>query len=482
MKTILIHLAFLLFCIESWSEALINHHLEASSNYIKSRDIITPKFGDSIPDKGESRVDPITGAKITRLTNVNELKGTNDALIVYSRYSPENTSGEYFLVFGGISVTSWVIDRQSGKVINKLHGLHSKTVGEYHEVRWDLSGKFPNRIYYRHGMKFYKIDDVTDPNSLAKLIKDFSSEIPSATALYNDVEGDSSNDSDHWAFMAAHYDSDTKKTYVHAIIHYQVSTDTTHILRPSDLAGTNLDLEKENQYFTQRPNMVEVSPLGSGIVIHSGRKWDDSSYGLKGKEFIGTWFDGPHLWPLDFNTKKQAPVKISIDETHSGWAFDLQGREMFISQNNRTDDLDAIYIKGKNAGYNNRVKVAKHKDFGWVGFHYGKMPASKKGWIFINTYSNISYKDHDSKWGVNQLVMMELTPIEEKPIVWRISPNYNFYDGNYRDEAPAAINYIGNRIYITTNWGKSSHSREVYTIELPSNWNDLSNFTNSVKK
>lgn len=476
MKNIFLYLAILSSCTESWSKEIINSHAGASSNYIKSRNIITPEFGDKVPNKGESRVDPITGAKITRLTNVKELEGTNDALIVYSRYSPENTSGKYFLAFGGNSVTSWVIDRKSGKIINKLHGLHSKTIGEHHEVRWDLSGEFPNRIYYRHGMKFYKIDDVTNTNSPAKLIKDFSSEIPGATTLYNDVEGDSSNDSDHWAFMAAHYDKDLKKTLVHAIIHYQISKDIIHILRPSDLAGTNLNIEKENKYFTQRPNMVEISPLGSGIVIHTGRKWDDSSYGLKGKKFIGTWFDGPHLWPLDFNTEKQKPVKISIDETHSGWAFDEQGREMFISQNNRTDDLDAIYIKGENAGYQNRIKVAKHKDFGWVGFHYGKMPTSKKGWAFINTYSNASNGLKGSDWGVDQLIMMQVKPMEENPIVWRIAPNYNLYDGNYRDEAPAAINYLGNRIYLTTNWGSKENSREVYSIDLPNNWNSLSNY------
>ncbi len=71
-----------------------------ASNYIISRDIITPSLGTSVPEKGEARIDPVTGVRITRLTDASELSGTQDALIVYSRYSPENSTGNLFLAFG----------------------------------------------------------------------------------------------------------------------------------------------------------------------------------------------------------------------------------------------------------------------------------------------------------------------------------------------------------------------------------------------
>ena len=457
------------------AQLTINVTVESQSNYVTGRDIILPNFGSTPPAKGESRVDPTTGAKITRLTDVSELDGTDDALIVYSRYTPENTSGEYFLVFGGNSATSWVVERKTGKVINKLKGYNSYTIGENSEVRWDLSGNHPNRIYYRDGMGFYQIDDVTAENPQSTLLKDFSADVPNATKLYNDVEGDSSNDSDHWAFMAAHYNGVTY--VVDAFIHYQVSTNTTHILTPSDLAGTNLDLEKNKEHFTFRPNMVEISPLGTGIVIHSGRKWDDSSYGGQGKDYIGTWIDGPHLWPLDFDTSKQAPIKISVGATHSGWTFSEDGRELFLSQNNRSDQFDATFIAGENSGFSSRVKFARHKDFGWSSnFHFGKMPASKPAWGFISTYTNSKKSKYKRKWGSDQLIMMQITSIYQQPIVWRINPTYNLYTGEYRDEAPAAINHLGNRIYLTSNWGNHKNGREVYSIELPENWNNAENF------
>lgn len=450
------------------AELTIRVSTSSPSNYVTNRNIIQPSFGVSAPIKGESRIDPTTGAKITRLTDASEMSGTDDALIVYSRYTPESSSGQYVLSFGTNSTSAWVIDRNTTSVVRKLLHTGNKEIGEVHEIRWDTSGAHPNRIYYRYDLALYMIDDVSAQNLESTLVKDFSGLVPAAsTKLYNDVEGDSSNDSDHWAFMAAHYNGVTY--VVDAFVHYQISTDTTHILTPSDLAGTALNHYASETSFP-RPNMVEISPLGTGIILHYGRSWGDSNYGVRSED-IGTWFDGAHIWPLDFDHTQQQPVKISIGETHSGWAFDENGKELFISQNNRTDQLDAIYVTGNNAGYDNRIEVATHSDFGWSnGFHYGKMPTSKQGWIFINTYSNVANQYHGTDWGADQLIMMELKPKSENPTVWRISPNYNEYSGNYRDEAPAAINLTGNRIYVSTNWGGELANREVFVFELPNTW------------
>lgn len=435
-----------------------------SSNYVTSRSVINPYLGATVPAKGMSRKDPVTGVKITRLTDASELDETSDALIVYSRYSPENSSGDYFLVFGSNSTSSWVIERATGKVLHKLQHAANKGIGEYHEVRWDLTGNHPHRVYYRYDAALYMIDDVTAQTLQTSLVKDFSGVIPAdSTLVYNDVEGDSSNDSDHWAFMAAHYNG--KTNVVDAFVHYQISTDSTHLLTPADLAATNLAHYADASAFP-RPNMVEISPLGTGIVLHYGRAWGDNSYGERPAD-IGSWFDGPHLWPLDFNVADKTPVKISVGETHSGWAFAADGRELFISQNNRTDYLDAVYVSGENAGYDNRIAFGSHKDFGWSnGFHFGKMPPAKSGWAFVNTYANTASKD----WGDNQLVLMQIKPEAQKPVIWRVGPNYNKYAGDYRDEAPAAMNMLGNRIYVSNNWGGKLDHREVFLFELPDDW------------
>ena len=448
------------------------------SNYVTSRDIITPDYGSEPPAKGESRIDPTTGTRITRLTDASELPGTDDALIVYSRYTPENTSGKYFLSFGSESNQSWIIERSTANIIIQLTDTQSKTIGEFHEVRWDTSGNHPNRLYYRDELTFNQIDITFDEGNATlehQLLKDFTAQLPNSSMIYNDVEGDSSNDSDHWAFMAIHYGLHDKENdeqfLVDAFVHYQISTDTTHIMLPADLAGSELDIEKDRSYFSFRPNMVEVSPLGTGLVIHMGRKWDNNG---SLTPYVDTWFDGPHLWPLDFNYAEKAPVKISVGETHSGWSIAEDGREMFISQNNRTDQLDAVYVSGVDAGYADRIEIGEHADFGWSnGFHYGKMPVNKPGWTFVNTYSEVVSPSHSSAWAANQLFMMQVKHKSESPTIWRISPNYNAFSGSYRDEAPAAINTFGNRVYVSNNWGGQLSNREVFVFELPSNWDSV---------
>lgn len=436
----------------------------SGATYVTHKNPILPTLGSAPPAKGESRVDPVTGIRITRLTSATELAGTPDAFIVYSRFSPESSDGKFVLVHGANSTSSWVVDRTTGNVVAALasddSGRSDRTIGENHEVRWDASGAHPNRVYFRNGMQLWMIDDVTRPSATRSLLRDFAAEVPGATMIYNDVEGDSSLDGDHWAFMAVHYNGSTY--VVDAFLHYRISTNTLHKLVPADLAGSPLAGALAGRTtFLARPNMVEMAPDGSGVVIHYGRAyagWNDAH--------IGTWFDGPHLWPVDFRWATSTPVKIAVDETHSGWAHGLDGRPLFISQNNRTDKLDAVFTAGTGAGYDARVAVAGHGDFGWNnGFHYGKVPVTRKGWAFLSTYDT-----SNSAWGSNQLLFIQIKPESASPKVWRIGSNYNRYAGDYRDEAPAALNLAGNRIYVSTNWGGMLDHREVFVFHLPDDW------------
>ena len=362
------------------------------------------------------------------------------------------------------------IEPTSGTIVTELKYASNRGIGENHEVRWDTSGKNPNRIFFRNEMKFYAIDDVTRNGYEVRLIKDFTKVSPKSDIIYNDVEGDSSNDSDHWAWMAAHYNGSIYE--IDAFIHYQISTDTTHTLKPEDLKGTSLNHYSKNNHFS-KPNMVEISPLGTGIVLHYGRVWGDEKYGNR-PEDLNTWFDGAHLWPLNFDFKKSVPIKISIGQTHSGWAFDKNRNEYFISQNNRTDKIDAVNINEKKSAYDKRMTLASHKDMGWSnGFHFGKMPTSKPGWAFVSTYSSSNDKTHSTDWGADQFIMFEMTDNSWFQKVFRVSPNYNKFDGKYRDEAAAAINLFGNRIYSTSNWGGMLDHREVFIFELDDNWPSL---------
>ncbi len=431
-----------------------------------SREIILP-LETAIPDKNGFIIDPTTGIKLTRLTDASELKGSEDALVSYSRYTPENSSGELFLAFGSNSTSSWVIERKTGKIIAELTSKNGNGIGEYHEVRWDTSGDWPNRLYYRDGMSLFQINDVYKPIKSTVIIKNFSKQFPNSTLIYNDVEGDSSNNSDHWAFMAAHYDGTTN--VVDAFVHYQISTDTTHALTTDMLNGTPLSHYASSKTFP-RPNMVEVSPNGEGIVLHYARAWGDKNEGNRPKD-INTWFDGPHLWPVDFNIKETKPRKISIDSTHSGWAFDTEGNTFFISQNNRNDYIEAIPTNSQKKN----LRIGSHGDMGWSnGFHFGKMPINTPSWTMVSTYStNQNNSSEKMEWAANQIFLLELKRHSYNSRVFRIGSTYNRYTGDYRDEAIAAINLLGNRIYFASNWAGQIKHREIFVYELPNNWPSL---------
>lgn len=468
--------------------------------------VIEPDYTPSILAKGASKVDPVTGVTLVRVSDAStDLQQASQAVNGYSRYSQENSNQTLIIVQGTNSTSSTIIEKATGNVVAYLAyddtGQGTRTLGMAHEMRWDKTGAHPNRIYYRNGTGLYQIDDVTQndntnrSNPTRSLIKDFTSEItwPAAATgadkkIYNDQEGDCSLDCDHWAFMAAYYEGGNWR--VCTIVHYQISTGAVHTLSPADLAGAptgtyqidgggfkTLDSIKTNDYFPRRPNMVEVSPLGTGLLIHTGR-----SYAGWHEEFAGTWFDGAYLWPLDLNWAASTPFRICISETHSGWAWAADGRELFVAQDNRRDVLCATYIAGANKGYGldsgavpgddagaGTIDFAIHADLSYTGFHFAQMPQSKPGFILASTY------DNSDDWADDQLIMFAIAPIAESPVVWRVSPIYSKYAGSYWDETPASMSLDGQSVYCSGNWGVSDGaSNEVYRYELePTWWTDL---------
>lgn len=513
----------------------------ASNNYYTGTDIINPT--PSVLSVGGSYTETTTGSTVIRRTDVTNLTPDlpTDSMIVYSRFTPVNTSGEYALVHGTDSTSCWVLRLSDNTIIHKINpgsnvAAANDEIGEVHEIRWDYTGNYPNRVYFVNGMKFYYMD-VIDGNDTSTLIHDFSNDYPTGYKIINDVEGDSSNDSRYWAWQVLGPYADGTNPRL-AFITYDKQTDT--ILgryEPSDNDNYTSALPK--------PNMVEISPDGDRVLLHYGNA-SDRSFALDGtwvsdgggiwhldsyksytagnsvfsyirddgvdldrvgtsisditapnqyavhsasqtfwvrlsddsdpnnSVMTGNWgsrpddadtvLDGPHVFDLDFTN----PIKVSIAETHSGWGYSLDGKELFISQDNTRDYLQACYADGTGGTYpDNCFDFLNHTTFNYVGVHFGKFyDNSKRGWVAIGTY-----RTSNDTYGANQLLMAELKPLAQNPRIWRISPNYNDYKGGYRDEAAAAMSYDGNSIWWTANWGDSVNGHgEVYSVDLPSDW------------
>lgn len=511
-----------------------------------TKNIIAPTYDPAQPSKNEIRINPITGRSITRITDTTELKTTEDALVVYSRFTATNSTGEYLLVHGKNSTSAWIIRLSDNAVLHKVNpgvnvGASNDEIGEVHEIRWDYSGQHPNRIYFIYGMKFYQMD-VIDGNDSSTLLHDFSVEYPSGKKIMNDVEGDSSNDSRYWAWMVIGTTIVDGKQQPDLFIVYDKQTNT--------IIGEYTPSDNPNYTtYLPRPNMVEISPEGSKVILHYGTAsnhpfvlpggWANEGNGIYSTNYkaytagnsvfayikvndtlitqmstgtgtpasitgnnqfaynseldriyirfdgtglsshvvSGNWgsrpqdnstiLDGPHAFSLNFTN----PVKVAISESHSGWGYSSTGKELFISQDNTRDRFQACYIDGTGGTYpNNCFDFFNHANWNYAGVHFGKFYNSdKRGWVLASTY-----KKANDTWGANQIIMMELKDIAEDPTCLRVTPSYNQYAGNYRDEAPAALSLDGNNIYWTANWGDATNGHgEVYHTQLPANWTNI---------
>lgn len=436
---------------------------DGSSNYVTGTAVITPGAG-SMPALGSSYTDTTTGATITRRSNITSMGSATDGMIVYSRFSPTNSNGQYLIVHGTNSTSAYVWRLSDNTMMTDLRLDGDTQIGEVNEIRWDYSGSYPNRIYFVGscsggagvGMCFYYMDAISG-NESPTLIRNFTSDWPTADHIFNDVEGDSSADSRYWAWQVRGPYSGGIFPVIGIFTYDKTTNSILGRLEPGDVTPT----QNPGSWAASipRPNMVEISPCGTRVITHHTRSYTGSTTA----DWDGTYYDSPHAWALDFSG---TPVQVSNDETHSGWGW-VGTKAVFVSQQNSTDKLQACYIDGTGGAWpSNCFNFADHTGMEWVGIHFARMPSSRPGWVLASTYSTTS-----NNWAENQLLMFELLPEAESPRVWRVAPEYNQYAGDYRDEGSAAMSQDGDKIYWTGNWNNASSGHgEALEIDLPDGW------------
>jgi hypothetical protein len=397
------------------------------------------------------------GSTVTKIADSKEFPASeNDQQVVrpvYSRWRIDNSAGTlYFLVKGG--ETPFYSGRGQMVIFNSsdnsVYRVASEVNGhESAEFRWDYSGSRPYVMYYRKDAQFREYDVSTGQT---KLIRDFSKDFPGAERILNDVEGDSSADSRYWAWMVqGPYDGE--EFPMMAIITYDKGTNT--ILGVLDYSKYVTMGGKESTL--PRPNMVDTSPLGTKVVC------------LWGRTDRHDVFDGPHAYDLDFSR----PVKVCNDETHSGWAFDYNGDEVYVCQINNYNwgAADADTIAYTNIRTGKTEAIIYHKDIGWDvgGFHFGRFyDQSIRGWVYMTTYSETT----STSWMRNQACMLEVKPYNEHPRVWRITDTHNNYPGSsgYDREAYSPISGDASRVVWASDWPGGDGTVDTYSVQLPAKW------------
>jgi hypothetical protein len=371
------------------------------------------------PAKGEWLTNALFNTPFVRVSDVNaDGVGNYMASVVYSRWTPANSSGQLLYLQRTVGGPDALIYSATNFDLLKILPAQITiddvpdqpfSSMEANEIRWDCSGNYPNRFYFVEASRFYQYDLLNDT---AHLLHDFTNQFPNAEIVQNGVEGDSSADSRYWAWMVRGPDAG-EGAPVLALITYD---------RETDRITGKLDLARYQQYGGQYsevpvPNMVEISPSGRKVIYHLGRCWgafgvatnwtwlgtsnvfwttistagesvtrveeqdtgrqyrgldtypskpgtyyfdreagrlyvrcSDSltplrhtiawDYGNRPRE-IGTIWDGPHAWDLDFSR----PFKVSVDETHSGWASHPSCREVEL------DNFTFGFLLGLSCGW-----------------------------------------------------------------------------------------------------------------------------------
>jgi len=440
------------FVIETGHSYNVSRYVKGdTSNFQRYPESSAPE-----PARGECVYDALYDAHVCKAVDANDFPSDeieDTVRPVYSRWRIDNSNGQYYFLVKDGESPKWsgkgqmvILNAQDDSVFKIATEVNGQ---EGSEFRWDYSGDHPNTLYYRSECQFRSYDIVTGQTAL---IHDFSTEFPLCGRIINDVEGDSSADSRYWAWIVqGEYDGEQYPTL--AIITYDKETD--NILGVLDhakylsMGGIDAALPK--------PNMVDISPLGSKVLC------------LWGRTDHNDLFDGPHAYDFDFSQ----PVKVCNDETHSGWAFDKAGKEVYVCQINNTNwsNAPADTIAYTDIQTGKTEVILFHEDLGWDvgGFHFGRFynPAIK-GWVYMTTYSSTE----SQSWMRNQAIMLEIAPYTEHPLIWRIADTHNTYPGTsgYEREAFSPISGDGTTIWWAADWPGGDQTVDTYKLKLPDQW------------
>jgi hypothetical protein len=226
---------------------------------------------------------------------------------------------------------------------------------------------------------------------------------------------------------------------------------------------------REFTYKTTAPDGVYRTGAPAGMIIRwrEGEKIPDGLFRfprLKPNNQVAN--DGPHVYNLDFSN----PVKVCNDETHSGWAWALNGDPVYVCQIN---DRNWAQAEADTVGFTNiytgvYTPVFFHADLNYQGgWHFGRLyNRDIRGWAVMT----VSSQANDTNRLRDSLVIFELKKWTAMPRFWRVAKLHLNYYG-YDTEGHGNLTRNGLRFIWGANWnGDSKSPINTYTVKLPDRW------------
>jgi len=434
-----------------------------------------PLYAGPKPNKCESFIDPNSGMKVTRITNIRDIvggiyvgsnKNVNAAVPSvfgnpasghfngYARYSDVNVNGKYLIAFR-TNAHSSLYRISDCAYLGPIVPNANDALGESNELRWDKSGVpgTETRIYYIDWSGNFCQQDALLGYTSAQCFIKFRN-------IYTGCSWESTGDMD--MDESARYFSFKMQCTLN-------SNETTFVY----------DRIENKTYpegmITQNTVGVDMSPDGKWLVMvtdHDDIIKSFRFYSVDKLKINDT--SNPVYLPSTIDYKGNKSVG------HNGWGI-YNGQYVLTYQDNKDDEFKAF-----NPNTGEQISFGDYLDYGadWcLNQHIARsVNTDKSSWALMSTYTKpigsvCNNGGGNIGWGGNQLMMLELKPKTENPKIWRLggtqTTRFNSAGidiGGYFAEAFASIDMEGNNIYWGSNW-YGTDNLEVYRMELPTTWN-----------
>jgi hypothetical protein len=403
---------------------------------------VHPLLPTAVPVAGRTFQDLRFGTSLTRSTNGLSLRHE------YSRFDPFNR-GQSLIVLLDLKTGDWKVFKTRGGVYDRP-GRFVRRLGIHGEPRWDP--KDPSLIW---GLRDFRIVKINAATGRLATVKDFAKDAtigpilkaePDLYRITTKDEGETSRDKRFWALCL----QGSKEDYR---LRYMFCWD----LKLNKILG----LHKLTTAEAESIDWIGMSPLGTWVLIGGDFGSDPKWSGLQMADKSLTAFH-----------------KLAVATAHADVGVDLNGNEMIIMQNVRTDYVDYIPLSAKArpveepADYaNNAVKRILRLYYNTsspIGLNSGiHVSCNHDGYAVIST--NTEEGAAEQNWLDRTITLVRLDP--KKFRVYYLAKVYNT-TGSYWEETQATVTNDGAKIVWASNWGRNVGQDQVFLmrLDMPAGW------------
>ncbi|MFH0981002.1 MAG: hypothetical protein V2A79_05635 [Planctomycetota bacterium] len=323
------------------------------------------------------------------------------------------------------------------------------------EPRWD-----PNDSDLIWGLQEFRIVTVDVQTGQVTTVKDFTQDatiapiLAASPDLYRITmkdEGESSLDKRYWAFILQGTEQDYRPRYI-----FCWDRQSDQVLGLYTVAASQPDID-----------WVGMSPLGTWVLIGGAESNTGDLAGLVMADRELTEFHR-----LDFATG------------HADVAPDLDGNEVIVMQNVRTDHIDLIPLDettqpileaGGSYTGTNRVPLIRlyYASDSPTGMNSGvHISCNFAGYCVVSTYIEPGMPEQN--WLDRSIVLVTLD--RSDPRVFYLA-KVSGTRGAYWEETQAAMTHDGAKVIWATNWNEHVGEERVWDVmlEMPTDWVDAVN-------